>query len=132
MKSIYLENTSANSKTGNRHNKFYCMDQADSKVWYATYGRIGAPGKTTEYLMSEWNNKLSEKMKKGYVVVIHAVDRSIFKRMDQLIKLLDRTGQPFRVDAIKDLQSKYTETAIIRKADMHRMNKYYKEALNRS
>ena len=107
------------------------MDQLNDHYCRATYGRIGTPGRFTNYYMGRWDRKLSEKIKKGYVEIISAVEISILQRMEQLIKLLVRTEEVYRTTTIEMLRSRYAKNAIIKKDDMRMMNRYYKEANKR-
>tara|TARA_B100001250_G_C19424492_1_gene624687 strand:- start:175 stop:639 length:465 start_codon:yes stop_codon:yes gene_type:complete len=62
MKKIRLENTQNNS------NKFYEMNEGNGGIFIATWGRIGNsiyPQQKT-YQMSEWDDILNKKLKKGY------------------------------------------------------------------
>jgi len=65
------------------HNKFYEMHRHSILIWIARYGRIGTQGQTTEYSPSLWNNKLEEKLKKGYVIV----DTTIYSLFSPGIKI---------------------------------------------
>ena len=50
------------------NNKFYRLIQTDDNNFTAEYGRIGAGGfQTAHYDMNQWNKKMREKEKKGYV-----------------------------------------------------------------
>ena len=61
MKSVYLENTSGH------HSKFYHMiENKDGVSFTASWGRIGAQGRTQIYDMSEWDKIHRGKIKKGY------------------------------------------------------------------
>ena len=66
MKEVYLENRTINPKTQNQHSKFYRMKQIDATYFEATWGRIGAAGKSKRYFMSEWYDILDKKRKKAY------------------------------------------------------------------
>ena len=62
MKKIRLENTQNNS------NKFYEMEEKSNGLFTAKWGRIG---KSTypaqkDYHISEWDDILNKKLKKGY------------------------------------------------------------------
>ncbi len=61
MKNLYLENTSGH------HSKFYHMiENKDGVSFTASWGRIGAQGRTQIYDMSEWDKIHRGKIKKGY------------------------------------------------------------------
>ena len=61
MKNLYLENT------GGHHSKFYHMiENKDGVSFTASWGRIGAQGRTQIYDMSEWDKIHRGKIKKGY------------------------------------------------------------------
>jgi len=64
----YFENTSYNSKSGNRHNKFYRMIELDNGKFLAEWGSIGKnPLGTKEYSMNEWYDTQTKKENKGYI-----------------------------------------------------------------
>ena len=62
MKKIRLENTQNNS------NKFYEMKETGNGDFIASWGRIGNSiyPQQKSYSMSEWDNILNKKLKKGY------------------------------------------------------------------
>ena len=63
MKKIRLENTQNNS------NKFYEMEEKSNGLFTAKWGRIGSsiyPAQK-DYHISEWDDILNKKLKKGYI-----------------------------------------------------------------
>ena len=61
MLNLYLENTSGH------HSKFYHMiENKDGASFTASWGRIGAQGRTQIYDMSEWDKIHRGKINKGY------------------------------------------------------------------
>lgn len=64
FKNLYLVKVEPNAN----NNKFYRMIQLDNNNFKVEYGRIGNGGfQTASYDMNQWNKKLSEKTRKGYV-----------------------------------------------------------------
>ncbi len=90
MKEIYLENRTINPKTGNRHSKFYRMTQTDALTFVATWGRIGAPGKTKSYDMIEWWDISEKKRAKGYSKCTEHVDDFQSKLNPEIIEKLEK------------------------------------------
>ena len=132
MKSIYLENTTINSKTGNRHNKFYRMEKLGNNRWIAVWGKIGTTGKSTEYSMLEWDKKLSEKIKKGYILCVknsslNSINDSYLKRMEKLIVLLGIANMIRERETVVMLKVNYSAGVILRSSALCKMNEYYKE-----
>lgn len=52
--------------TSNNNNKFYNMISNGDDTFTVKYGRVGLTEVEKKYHISEWNKKLSEKLKKGY------------------------------------------------------------------
>ena len=52
--------------TPNNNNKFYEMREKGDGMFTATYGRVGTKGAQLEYPMSQWDQKVREKTRKGY------------------------------------------------------------------
>lgn len=73
---VYLVKVEPNAN----NNKFYKMIQLDDNNFEVQYGRIGNSGyQSRRYLMSQWNKKLREKEKKGYVDQTRLVATPIIK-----------------------------------------------------
>lgn len=53
--------------SAHNNNKFYEMQEQSDGTFLATYGRVGAAGTTVSYTMRLWDQKIREKLKKGYV-----------------------------------------------------------------
>ncbi|MEO1257701.1 MAG: WGR domain-containing protein [Bacteroidota bacterium] len=53
--------------TAANNNKFYEMKENGDGTFTAYYGRVGSSSSTATYSMSQWNSKLREKTRKGYV-----------------------------------------------------------------
>jgi len=72
---LYLVKVEPNAN----NNKFYRMlPLGDS--FKVEYGRIGVGGfQTSQYSMSQWNKKLNEKLKKGYVDQSRLVAEPVIK-----------------------------------------------------
>ena len=63
MEGIYLVKVEANKN----NNKYYRMIRHDTD-FEVQYGRIGVTGfQTAKYPISQWDKKIREKLKKGYV-----------------------------------------------------------------
>lgn len=99
MKETYLENRTINQKTGNQHSKFYRMTQTDTITFVATWGRIGAAGKTKSYAMSEWGEILDKKSAKGYTECTENVNDfqsqlnpEIIEKLEKLIQRVEIRG----------------------------------------
>ncbi len=72
---LYLVKVEPNAN----NNKFYRMIPLGDS-FKVEYGRIGVGGyQTTQYSMSQWNKKLNEKLKKGYVDQSRLVAEPIIK-----------------------------------------------------
>ena len=52
--------------TANNNNKFYNMEELGNGYWRATWGRVGTPGRSMEYPMSQWSAKYNSKTREGY------------------------------------------------------------------
>ena len=64
----YFENTSYNSKSGNRHNKFYRMIELDNGKFLAEWGKIGKPPLVTkECSMNDWYDTQTKRENHGYI-----------------------------------------------------------------
>lgn len=59
------------------NNKFYEMQEQSDGTFLATYGRVGAAGTTVSYSMRLWDQKIREKLKKGYVDQTHLFTEEI-------------------------------------------------------
>ncbi len=54
--------------TAENNNKFYEMkENAGGGTFTVQYGRVGTTSTTRTYPMGEWNSKLNEKLRKGYI-----------------------------------------------------------------
>ncbi len=52
--------------TPNNNNKFYEMKEKGDGMFSVTYGRVGTKGAQLSYPMSQWDQKIREKTRKGY------------------------------------------------------------------
>ena len=76
-KYLYLVKVEPNAN----NNKFYKIIQTDDNNFTVEYGRIGAGGfQTAHYNMSQWNKKVREKEKKGYVDNTRLVAEVVVKK----------------------------------------------------
>lgn len=66
MQEVYLEMV-----TSQNNNKYYHMIEKGDGTFEALYGRIGSTEARAAYLMSQWNKKYNEKIRKGYVDTTH-------------------------------------------------------------
>lgn len=53
--------------TASANNNKYYKQIPHGDSWTAEYGRVGSSPQRREYLMSQWNSKYNEKIRKGYV-----------------------------------------------------------------
>jgi len=90
MKETYLENRTINQKTGNRHSKFYRMKQINNYSFQATWGRIGAPGKSQMYNMGDWPTVYDKRRAKGYTECTEHVDDFQSKLNPEIIEKLEK------------------------------------------
>lgn len=76
IKSLYLVKVEPNAN----NNKFYRFIQTDDNSFIAEYGRIGVGGfQTVHYNINQWDKKLREKLKKGYIDNTRLVAETIVK-----------------------------------------------------
>ena len=66
MQEVYLEMV-----TSQNNNKYYHMIEKGDGTFEALYGRIGSTEARAAYLMSQWDKKYNEKIRKGYVDTTH-------------------------------------------------------------
>ncbi len=101
MKEKYLENRTINYKTGNQHSKFYRMTQIDSYQFKATWGRIGAAGKSKVYSMDDWWKLLDKKRSNGYSECTENVDDFQSKLNPEIIDKLEKLIQRVELRGVK-------------------------------
>ncbi len=139
---LYLENTKAG------HRKFYEMSRTGSG-WTARWGKIGTSGQTMYYESSLWGDKLSEKMKKGYVLeradsstpkpqgtpppIVRPrkpdpdilVDAEVMAKLDRIEIFLDDKGKLDDSSKVSAIKAEYIRTGVLTKKDMERLNNFW-------
>jgi poly [ADP-ribose] polymerase len=53
----------------NNHNKFYTLRDLENGSFKAEWGRVGSAGQSAEFPLSQWEAKLRDKLRKGYVEI---------------------------------------------------------------
>ena len=141
---LYLENTTAG------HRKFYEMTHTASG-WMARWGKIGTSGQTMFYHENLWGDKLSEKIKKGYVLLTAEsmgtaskgkgtpppvvkphkpdpdilVDGEVMSKIDRVLAFLDSKGKDNEYSLVEDIKQEYVMSGILTKEDMNKLNKFW-------
>ena len=141
---LYLENTTKG------HRKFYEMVNFGSS-WTARWGKIGQTGQTMTYNSGLWGDKLSEKLKKGYVLTeaisIGAankrmgivppivrprkpdpailVDPEMMAKLDRIELFLNEKKNTGGWALVSDIKAEYVRTGVLTKNDMEKLNKLW-------
>ena len=144
-KHVYLENTTAG------HRKFYSMTNANdgNGSWTAVWGKIGTNGQSMSYNRGDWSDKLTEKIKKGYVIteaislgtaskgkgtpppVVNPrksdilIDEEISAKIDRIVLFLDEKKDVSAAFIAEDIKNQYVTTGILTKEDMETLNRFW-------
>lgn len=132
MKEVYLENRTINPKTGNRHSKFYRLKQVNNYSFEATWGRIGAPGKSKMYNMGEWWDVLDKRRRKKYTECTEHVNDfqsqlnpEIIEKLEMLIDRVELRGVKSDLPKAKTLLNTYKSMRTLDKVEAnHLFTKY--------
>lgn len=135
------------------HHKFYEMTNTGGGSWSARWGKIGTTGQTMTYPKTEWFNKLSEKIQKGYSVegsgtslsasalpakgtpppVIKPrkpdpdilIDTEVMAKLDRVELFLDEKGKINESSLVSAIKEEYVRTGILTKSDMKKLNDFW-------
>lgn len=105
MKKAFL--TLVEGRGGKNNNKFYNMEQLDADYFKATWGRVGQASRSKTYSLWEWDNKYSEKLRKGYI------DQTENRIADNVVtensnnKAFDEFYEVFSKYTMKNIQKNY-------------------------
>jgi hypothetical protein len=134
----------------NGHYKFYEMINISNDMWKVRYGKIGTDGRIFKYDKSLWEKKLSEKLKKNYVVYEAVsigtqskppgtapptipqpkdpdviVDTEFIARIDRIVAFLEEKGLTSDEELATSIGRKYRLSGVLSKDDMESLNRLW-------